>query len=224
MKFSAGIIDGRLAECCSSSWTSRKPGIDSISLCAVSALWLRTLGKGSPMHRTAGVAALMLTSVPLVAQHPGLPILAPTPAGLPMPPGMVVEKYLSHRLNITGTLPDLIFCGEQAVQIMTSDFREYLVKDRRRAASIEVNDSCPDAGSDLGKWLPPSDRSKAHLVIVSMSFGPLSSRIEAISSHHSPRPGVYLYPHREIFEWDHRRDMVGTSLEFLDFDIVRDRE
>ena len=165
----------------------------------------------------SSLALVAMTGQPATSQQW---IRPPTPAGLTESPEMVLSQYLLKRAQVTRNRPNILMCDSEALALMSEGFKQQLIN-HQRANRIDVSETCPDGGTNSDAWLPQPIGADDYLVIISMSFGPLSSRIEAITGPRNTSDYPYDHGHREIFEWDHRRDIGGMVLIFTDFDEVR---
>ena len=138
---------------------------------------------------------------------------------------MVVSQYLTKRRNLLRDVPVVVLCDVNGGPFLDADFVRHITSDltgdRAEADSVIVRDRCPNAGTDLDEWVPEQKLNQPYLVIVTMTFGPLSSWIEAVAGPHYDESGQGSNGHREIFSWDHRRAVGGMLLEFLDFQEAR---
>ncbi|MDX2208594.1 MAG: hypothetical protein SFU57_13235 [Gemmatimonadales bacterium] len=137
------------------------------------------------------------------------------PAGQAESPQLVVDEFLTRRLEITGQLPLLQFCGPAANALMTPEYSARLTQgDHPLAADIVVAPECPGPRLDNPGVGTDVDR----VAIASISAGQLSATIDAKVI---PRTlGGPPYPHgrRERFEWDRQQKNPGIVLTFTDFD------
>jgi hypothetical protein len=134
-------------------------------------------------------------------------------------PDIVLGQYLMRRQEVTKTTPTVVFCGQDAIELVTDEVRSSLLRPRAIRSyvdSVVINPTCPYKAADAA-WLPPRDPDREILWVMSMHFGPLSSTIEAFAQPKQSDGPPYPPVRRERFTWDHTRAMGGQQLIFTDF-------
>lgn len=154
----------------------------------------------------------------IAAQQPYHSIFSPIPDSLSESPELVLGQYLLMRRYITGKVPKLRFCGPEAMKMLTPAFINELTSGKRRMAeSVTVSPVCRSR-SGFYDWMMPGEQNRGILIVTSMSFGALSSSIEALAFPSISNPEMYFPPkRRESFRWDHSRAVGGQTLTFSDF-------
>lgn len=124
----------------------------------------------------------------------------------------VVREIFHRRLEVTGRIPALQFCGPAGRALMTPELIADLTStDQQVATSIVVAEECPSQpGNYRAQGIP--------MLVVVKLVGSSESGV-VIDGEFNPGPGGEPYPHgrNERYEWDNREGYRGVTLTFRRF-------